>query len=45
MGMIKLMTAKRLIHGNDKIFTIFKITADFKVFKMLQACTSLDGRN
>ena len=42
------VTAKRLIHGNDKtndIFTIFKITVDFKVFKMLQACTSLDGRN
>ena len=31
------VTAKRLIHGNDKandIFTIFQITADLKIFKM-----------
>ena len=41
------VTAKRLIHGNDKandIFTIFQITADFKIFKMLQTCTTLDGQ-
>ena len=42
-----LVTAKRLIHGNDKandILTIFQITADFKIFKMLQACSTLDGQ-
>ena len=42
------MTAKRLIHGNDKandIITIFQITADFKIFKMLQACATLEGQN
>ena len=41
------VTANRLIHGNDKtndIFTIFQITADFKIFKMLQACSTLDGQ-